>query len=140
MIRSGLVILQRRVVTVGIVILIIGTIASVGIVVWARRLLHHDLSEDQTIGTLLLLMGVVSVIHFRVAPLFPRLRRAEVHEKIDYPLFQIEILIELECPLWRSRATAAETPLIADLGHTPPAYVRPSQHTTDRATRTGSCG
>jgi hypothetical protein len=35
---------------------------------------------------MVLLMGVVGVIHFLVSPLFARLRAAEVHEKIDYPL------------------------------------------------------
>jgi hypothetical protein len=80
------IVLQARVVLMGAAIFFGGVGLILVATIQLQKLIGHNLSGFALYAVILSLMALVAVAHFRISPLFARVRIAENGESADFPL------------------------------------------------------
>ena len=83
---AKLVIVQARVIWMGIALLLAGIISAVCVAVRTESYIHRSLTQGELAAVILSVGALFTIAHFRVSPCFARLRAASKQEDVDYPL------------------------------------------------------
>jgi hypothetical protein len=83
------IILQARTVCVGAFILVAGATSGALAITDLSNALHLDISGGKFVVAALPLLIFLAVVHFRISPLFARVRLASQGETADFPLSRI---------------------------------------------------
>jgi uncharacterized protein (DUF983 family) len=80
-----LVVLQAGIIVAGVVIFFCGITTIAGASIWLSAKLHRELSAGEFTLVLLPLALLIAIAHFRISPLFARVRLVSRGEAVHFP-------------------------------------------------------